>query len=288
MSGEIFNLGNASLTDTGQWKLIVDISATGIDAILKNVEYDDTPLVPLFRQNWEENNRELLEKIETSIYDNPRILEDFATLIIVTTPKSLWIPAVETEDEEFDDKLFTAVYPASREDISADFDGDEVCLYTLVPGLNSFLHRTLPGCRVSSQLSLAKEMFERIEASRDDRREKSSSFYTVIREGNADIFFFRDGKFQNGVSHEWRTLSDLIYKILLVADANGAVPSDSTVTFFDETKQASEFAQGIGEFFGHVRELTLEEEKEVPPMSLAMAIAAGRQLYISEYENNQG
>lgn len=246
------NLGPASLADTGQWQLTVEISSTGISAFLNNTEYEGVPTVRLFRQTWDEDPSRLLENIETTVFDNPRMLEDFATRLIITTPKSLWIPEDHTEDEEFDESYFTAVYPAASDDIMADFDSGEVCLYTLTPGLNSFLRRTLPGSRINSHMSVLKTLLRGLEEARRGSHSYASplrSVYVNVREGEADIFAFSDTEFLCGATHLWKEPEDLLYRTLLVETAYGFRPHDTCLTLICPVGDMDRLKGSFSEFF---------------------------------------
>lgn len=211
----------ANLTDTGQWRLIVSMSAYGIAAILKNLADPDMSPILLLKKERTSDDTDLLSFIESAVYDNPRMLEDFATHIVITSSKALWIPADLMEDDEFDSSLFTCVYPVKEDDIFADSGDEEVCLYSLAEGLNSFVHRTLPGCKISSHLTVLRHMFEEMEMSKiagaSDAR-IPRSIYVNVDDNLADVFVFNNGRFISGCSHIWKEHSDIAYDIMLAAD----------------------------------------------------------------------
>lgn len=277
MNGGNFNLGMASLADTGQWLLVVEIHPTGISAILKNVDYEDTPVIPLFDRSWDEDETELLNNVETAVYDNPRMLEDFATRVIIKTDKALWIPADMTEDEEFDERLFTRVYPAASEDIGADFGSEEVCLYTLVPGLNAFLQRTLPGSRITSHLTLLKEAFER-----QANRNASRAIYVNARKGHVDIFAFLEGRFLCGTTHCWKESSDLVYKTLLVAHAYGFRPNETVLVLNCQDCDRELITEALEEFFPEICKIDITGKEDMLSTSFVSYLAAGNTFTIRD------
>lgn len=264
-----------NFADTGLWKLIISVSQTGVAAVLKNIaDPDHTPVI-LFQDVWPKDEANLLERIEASVYENPRILEDFATHIIIYTPKVLWIPAEFTEDEEFDENLYTCVYPAAPTDIFADFGDEQVCLYSLYPGLNSFFQRTLPGCKVSSHLSILKSHFEERELERIsamEMREDLKSAYVNIRNDEADIFVFVNGKFICGATHPWREISDIAYNIFLVLQAYNLKPTDSDITVTGIGSCCADVANIISEFTRGVSYDPLPPLASEAGLPLAMAL----------------
>lgn len=298
MNEGTLHLGMASLADTGQWRMVVEISDRGMTALLKNVDYKETPTVTLFSRLWDEEScSDLLSALETAVYDNPRMLEDFATQVVVTTPAALWIPEEYTDDEDFDESLFTDIYKADRADISADFSGGEVCLYTFLPGLNSFLNRTLPGCRIVSHHSVLKSFFENSERSASESGPEtdtsSRTLYVNIREArggtrtmsDVDIYLFEEGHLLCGATHEWKTPSDLCYWTLLATHAYGFVPDECRLILASDADDRK-VAGSLAEYFPDMRRL-VREGNSCSVCSLAAGIAAGDEIKIIAHEDNK-
>ena len=273
-----FKQGISGITDTGQWRLVVELSASGVSAFLKNIDSEAEMPLLLFQRQWESSRDDLLSHIESAVYDNPRLLEDFATHIIVTTPKALWIPAEFMEEDEFDENLFTCVYPAKLEDIRADVGNEEVCLYTLTPGLNSFLQRTLPGSRISSHLSVLKNKLEQMEVFRLSGNVSSGNLdrlYLNLRGAEVDIFVFKNGRFMSGSVHPYEGSSDVAYFALLACHVYGLRPSTTGICLYSEkSDKASVFAL-LSEIFESVSIITINGSEKAEPISLASAIASG-------------
>ena len=276
------NAETAKFSDTGLWRLIMTIEESGMSAFLKNTVggEGESETVRLFSRNWDKDNDRLLSRIEETIYDNPRVLEDFSTHIVITASKSLWIPENMTEDGEFDDKFYTTVFPAEHEDIFSDFNAKEVCAYTLVPGLKSFLQRSLPGCRISSHLTLLKETFETLEMKRIEGvgSEREESVYVNIRDGQVDIFAFCDGNFLCGVTHECRDASDMAYKLLLTS-FNYRFDSDKAkLMIVGNENEVSALNEIAGEIFPNTFHLDRPTFCSGMGVPLSTALAAGYRL----------
>lgn len=227
------NIDFASFADTGQWKLFMEISTKGICAILQNITFAEKNKVMLLNKRWSPERETLLREIEDAVYDTPRLLDDFDTHIIISTPKALWIPSELCEEEEFNDKLFTDIYPCRREDIFLDYGDSAVCAYTLTPGLNSFLNRTIPGCKTTSHLTSIKTYIEKKEKKRQTEDILGDiMLYACVREGYSDIFAFNGGEFLCGATHEWKDPMDIAYKIALVGHAYHLPPCDITLNIY--------------------------------------------------------
>ena len=206
------------IEDTADWRLIIHISHTGVSAYLKNEEDPMEPLITLFTENWSREDSGLLHRIETAVYDHPQLLDDFSTEIIINTEKSIWVPRKEIEREASSEDayrdetdLFNLVYKASEEDIFIDEQGDRTCLYTLVPGLLPFIRRTLAGARTWCQQTLAVRRF-------GEQVSDMPRFYVDIREGEADYYGFDGKKLLFAVTHPWREMMDIAYRVFNMLD----------------------------------------------------------------------
>lgn len=172
--------------DISDWRLIVYIRKDGMSAYLKNVENPTDPVSPVFHAYWEPKEEGILGDIENAVYDNSQILDDFSTDIIIETPRLLWVPERVLEEEGMEEKIFTSVYPVEAEDVHNDMLEGMRCLYTLTPGLISFLRRTFPGARIMSHLTPEVKKFR-------ERISDSPRLYIDIRGDEADFICF-DGK----------------------------------------------------------------------------------------------
>lgn len=278
MDGGNFNMNMVALADTGQWRMIVTVSFSGISAILRNVMYPGVNPVPLFRKDWVADESNILDFVEAAVYDNPRLLDDFSTQILIYTAKSLWIPAELTEDEEYDEKFFTSVYPSRPEDIFADFGDKEVCLYTLAPGLNSFFQRTLPGCKIASHISILKREFQKSELSFSHDFSNVVPFETIYincRREDADFFAFQNGNFLSGVTHRWKSFSDLVYWALLLCKVYDLDPEEMRIVLLGDSSITAGIGTAFSSFFLNVQEIRLPLISENYNLPLAAAIAAG-------------
>lgn len=279
MSGNNY-LGN--LADTGQWRLFMEISEDSMSAWLKSVDFQPPQCIAILNEKWD-GEFNLLDKIESAVYDNPRLLEDFATHIVVTTPYSLWIPGEFAEEEEFDEKFFTSVYPAKEEDIMRDVDGEEICAYTLVPGLNSFLQRTLPGSKISSHLSVLKSFFPKLSpgvVSGDGYLPSKNRIYVNLRKQWADIFLFENDLFLSGSTHKWETVSDVAYFICLIASVYKIDTKSTELFIFGNENDAVSIYEIIGDFFESTGLIETSVNESMDNSSLCAGVLSGNQYMV--------
>ncbi len=209
------------IEDTAEWRMIIHICHTGMSAFLKNEDDPMEPLITLFTTDWVRDDESLLRKIETVVYDHPQLLDDFSTEIIINTERALWMPrsAVEYRDsqeeseESYRDEtdLYNMVYKADEEDIFMDEFYDKVCLYTLTPGLQAFIRRTLPGARTWCQQTLAVRRFA-------DQVSDMPRLYVDIRYGEADYYAFDGRKLLLAATHGWRDKMEIAYQVFNIMD----------------------------------------------------------------------
>lgn len=147
----------ADFADTGQWRLIIHVASDCMGAVLRHVSDTSRPAVRLFADYWEPlEGRDLLKRIENEVYDHPAILDDYATEIVVTTPKTTWIPTEIMSAGDFaEERVFSEFFPG--EEIMADKIGEATALFSLTDGFDGFMARTLPGARIRSHLAVLAE-----------------------------------------------------------------------------------------------------------------------------------
>ncbi|MDE6007441.1 MAG: DUF3822 family protein [Muribaculaceae bacterium] len=203
--------------DIAEWKLICVISESGMSAYLKHSN-PTQDVISLFDESWDVNEETLLERIENVVYDHPQVLDDFSADIAVVAPKSIWVPTELVHDREEDiPELYNNVYSAADEDVMADEDVEATCLFSLVPGLRSFLQRTFPGARIHSHLAVMTSRFR-------DRSSDMPRVYIDIRHNWADFVAFDRRNLLMAASHPWKEPSDIEYSLFNILNVYGLDP----------------------------------------------------------------
>lgn len=232
--------------DPSDWRLVMVIGSTGVEAYLRNVENPMDEVETLFVEEWPSEDSGLLERIEGAVYDHPQLLDDFAADISVETPYALWAPeAVIDSDDDPGDRIFTTVYAARDEDIMRDYLEDKVCLYTLTPGLQGFLQRTFPGARIRCHQTV---MVTRLE----DRVVDMPRVYIDIRKGWADFVAFEGRKLLMSVTHEWREKEDIRYHLFNLLESYGLDPKEVHVSLSGLRDEKSELLKSLRQDVAYV------------------------------------
>lgn len=250
--------------DSGLWKLIISISKTEMSAIMKHTEDKNVKPQVMFRIPLEGDEDTLLQRIETAVYDHPKIMEDYSTEIILTTSKAVWVPSDLIEDEESEISYLTEIYPCEEEDIISNSNEEEGCIFTFIPGLLPFLNRTLPGCRIYSHIFLLNREFQ-------TKNNAETRVYVSIREKEADILAYHQGELTSASTHSWNALSDIAYYVFLLADAYSIDPTKMEIFISGKEEEKKEMQSLIKEIVPYV--FLLKEPKEFKELNVALATA---------------
>lgn len=210
----MYTLTAADFADTGQWRLLLKIGCTGLEAFLENTLHPEIEPQRLCEASWDINKDMLRKNIEDAVYNNPRLLDDFATRIILYDPRTLFIPSdVADESLGAEEELYKIVYTAEESDIMSDRDRDITAAWSLAPGVKSFLMRTFPGARITCHL---------MEKVRQLRKENARTLLHVgARKGEADIIFLDGQALISASTHEWNHPDDIAYLAMNLLDVYG-------------------------------------------------------------------
>ncbi|MCH5224780.1 MAG: DUF3822 family protein [Muribaculaceae bacterium] len=210
----MYTLTAADFADTGQWRLLLKIGVTGMEALLENTLHPEIEPQPLCGVKWELNKDALRQNIEDAVYNNPRLLDDFATRIILYDPRTLFIPTVIAEERAgAEEELYQKVYVAEPHDIMTDYDRDLTAAWSMAPGVKGFLMRTFPGARITCNL---------MDQVRELRKNNEGlTIYAIGRPGEADIIMLEGRNLISASTHEWVHTDDIAYLVVNLTETYG-------------------------------------------------------------------
>lgn len=207
----MYKLTAADFADTGQWRLLLNISTTGLDAFLENVMNPEIELQALCSVNWEQDKDRLLQNIEDAVYNNPRLLDDFSTRIVLFDSHTLFIPTeIAEKTSEAENDLYKKVYTAENRDIMTDTDSDITAVWSMAPGIKSFLMRTFPGALITSNL------MNKVKTLRNNS--KGIQLHAIARKGEVDIILIDNNRLISASTHEWMSSDDIAFLLLNLLD----------------------------------------------------------------------
>lgn len=234
---------------------------------MKNEEDPTEPVVPLFSEKYPDDDN-VLKHIETIVYDHPQLLDDFSTDIVVSTERALWVPTSELDEPGSEERLYNEVYKADEEDIFIDELDDMTCLYTLVPGLQSFIRRTLPGARTWCQQTVGVRRFR-------DRGADMPRIYIDIRGGEADFIGFDGRQLLISTTHPWRDKMEIAYHLFNIMDVYGLDPAGCQVNLSGLRDVKNALMQELREHLKYVMFTMLPSAvaRSEMPLSVAMLVS---------------
>ena len=204
----------ADFADTGQWRLLLKIRHTGLEGYLENTLHPELEPQPLCEAKWEINKDKLRQNIEDAVYNNPRLLDDFATRIEMFDMRTLFIPtAVADEAAGAEEELYQKVYAADAHDIMSDRDRDITAAWSLAPGVKSFLMRTFPGARITCNL------MEKVRQLR--KKAEGKTLYAMARPEEVDLIFLDGKDLISASTHEWHSADDIAYLVVNLSEVYG-------------------------------------------------------------------
>lgn len=214
----------ADFADTGQWRLILKIFPTGMNAHLENTLHPDLEPQMLFSTQWEDDGANLLRNIENAVYDHPRVLDDFSARIIIYDRKVLFMPTELVEETEgAEETFYTSLYETEASDVITETDRDITVAYAPASGLKGFLNRTFPGARIGCNLMGAVKRF------RNDGDGKRICIF--VRNWEADFILLDGQNLISASTHSWTAPSDISYHGFNILDVYGVNPSDVVAIF---------------------------------------------------------
>lgn len=236
-----------------------------MEATFKSLDDENPSSTVLFKERWNFPDENFLSSVENAVYDHPQILDDFATEIMIVTDKSLWVPSALMEEEDAEEKYFNCVYDCEPEDIFADYFENETCLYSSTAGLQAFLNRTLPGCRIMSHISFLKKFFQ-------ERADGGNKIFLNVSENSVDVIAFKGREFQCASTHPWREASDLGYLSLLTTHAFDIDPKSSNLNVYAPDYVREDLKKLTGHLFADVRKIEIPGLEPNRPEGLAAAL----------------
>lgn len=212
----------ADYADTGQWRLIVKVKASGISAFIENTIHTDLEPQLLFATEWEANDGNLLQNIENAVYDHPRVLDDFSACVIVYDPKTLFMPTVVMEETEgAEETVYTAIYDADPAEVMVDVDSDLTAAHCLARGLKGFLNRTFPGAKIESNLM---NQVRRLRLGNEGVR-----LYVQVRETESDFILLDSHNLLSASTHPVNGATDVAYHAFNIMDVYGLRPLSTPI-----------------------------------------------------------
>lgn len=231
----------ADFADTGQWRLKIYLYNDGLTAYLENTIHDDIEPQLLAESHWDAGDDLYLKNLEEAIYSNPRLLDDFATRIVIFDRNTLFIPSQVVEDEDSDEEeIYTEVFAGEPQDVLTDRGHGIIASWNPGKGIKSFLMRTFPGSVITS--NLMQKVKEKL-----DEAIPLATLHVDVRKDESDFIFTEDDQLLGAVTQSTGSSADVVYHLLNLTDIYRMKPDEVAVVWRGE--QPGREAEGILKHF---------------------------------------
>ncbi|MDE5812748.1 MAG: DUF3822 family protein, partial [Muribaculaceae bacterium] len=254
----------SDIMDTGQWHLAVYISKVGFGAwLLPDATLGRMPRV-IAQKSWQPSEEGLLGRIEDAVYDNPTVLDDFSSDIIVECDRQLWLPSELYPSDEDCAEAYASIYGGDILDVMVNDASKEKCVFMLTPGLKSFMQRSFPGARIWSQQILLKEAAS--------PPYESFKCLIDIRETSADFIVFSRGELICASTHQWKTGADIAYTLFNTLHTFDAPAADTEVVFSGRRELRQDIGKTLIPYFKSISQKNHDLDGKEIPTAVYLAI----------------
>lgn len=203
-------------SDRRVWRLLLSLGMDSLKAIFYNIENQNC--VPYLCRQWHLHGPEILPAIEDAVYQDPLILDDYRTTILLRPQATVLVPPgfVDVDDRGAVVKAFDGLGIPENPDVWVEDMAGAVSLFYTPGGLKDFLGRTFlteEVCHVWQPLVTHFQPKATMQGG-------EVSWVNMTDKG-LDIIAFRDGKLCHLASWCTDTPADAAYYIVYAWRAIG-------------------------------------------------------------------
>lgn len=195
------------IDDVSLWKLYILLSRKGITAVFRNEQTKET--ITMLHEMLSDVDEESLGRIQDIIYENPVLLNDYQTTIILDSNHFIIAPSNQIQNDEDALDVMETVYPNDNADLWADRIGEETIIFLTPEGLQSFINRTFPTAEVKFRLSPTITHFRHSKS-----MESGKTMQVNILDGEIEIVAFKNSRLLLANIFACKEPADAIYYIL--------------------------------------------------------------------------
>ena len=204
----MYTLTAADFADTGQWRLLLNIGFNGLEAFLENTLHSGIEPQELCHVEWNVDRREVCKQLEEAVYNNPRLLDDFATRIVIFDSHAMFIPKdIAEESAGSEQELYRKLYDVEARDVMTDSYADVTSVWSLAPDVKNFLMRTFPGARITCSLMAAFRRAHEEKNLLDDENEPV--LFEEVRLSDVDMLLFKGKQLLSASTHSYSKEKDI-------------------------------------------------------------------------------
>jgi len=206
-------------SDHRTWRLHLTVGMRGLDAVFFNATAREC--VPYLSRRWQCADADVLKNIENAVYEDPLLLDDYDTTILICPKATLFVPPsmIDPDDEDAVCRALDAVDAAEHKDVWCEPVADATALYSTPCGVKDFLGRSFLTEDVHHIVRPFVEHFQAKAAGGAGEK-----MWVHLGADRMDMIVFRDGRLVNASFRYCAPGPDAVYFILFAWDTFGLDP----------------------------------------------------------------
>ena len=198
-----------------RWRLLLSLDEHNIHYILYTPDQSESLIARSI--GLQRAGDDYLKAVENAIYDNPVLLEGYASVSVAVHTSHFLVTPPDVTDEEEAKRLHDALYNDDEGEVFiSHLPKCQVnVVYLMHTGLAGFLQRTFNMPAVYPHLYALAEHFQHLNAGGND----IARMFINVHEQRVDMVLFRKGRLEVANSFTVRHNSDIVYFVLHVWDS---------------------------------------------------------------------
>lgn len=196
-------------SDHSVWRLLLIVATDSLSSVFFNTA--TRQIVPYSHKSWPADEGSILKHIEDAVYENPDILDDYTTTILIK-PDFWCLAPSEIADADNEENLTALMHrgcPTDNSELLLDRAGSETYMCTIPVGLQSFLSRTF---NVDKTLHFMHPMKDY--TTKPAQRDKGDKVWIDIYKHQLYMCGWKEGQLQICSTWNFRTPEDAAYYII--------------------------------------------------------------------------
>lgn len=225
-------------SDHNIWRLQLTVGMRGLDAVFFNPNSGEC--VPYLSRRWRCGDSDVLGNIENAVYDDPLLLDDYDTSILICPKATLFVPPamVDADDPATLRNALEPLDSAEYKDVWCEPIGEALGLYSTPGGIKDFLGRSFLTEDVHHLMSpFVKHFRGKAQA------ESGEKMWVHLGLERMDTLALRNGELLSASFRYCTPGPDALYYILFAWDTLGFDPSRGELR-----------VSGLSEYRGQVME----------------------------------
>ena len=235
----------SDIDDIKIWQLYILWKQKRITVVFFNCQTKETFTYLNYQSEYQETIT--LNKVQNLIYENPLILNDYKTTILIESNQFTLVPSEFVRNEESAYDMMECIYRMENSDVWVNSIDNETILFNTSEGIQSFIYRTFPTAKILFQSTPLISYFKESESN-----DKRNSMIVNIDETRMEIIAISNNNtiFTNIFS--FKETSDIIYFILNVWNMLGFDQENDELKIYGSKEIRNQVMPSLRKFINYV------------------------------------